>query len=203
MVRLFFAQLLGIILLSLYFTSEAQDTILLVNGKMLEKNILEINDEYISVKRKKTSIRRIQTASVFSVKYNDGKEKILYKMDLNSGFTLSTNDMQSFVFGEKWGRQNYKAPWATVFGFIAGAAGGYYQFWGAPVPVVASIAIGATGPKRKYFDEMPSKCQNNNYFKNGFKDYARKKKTANAIKGGLVGFLTTTIISSVLSNKDW
>lgn len=204
-------QILSIILIISTQNLKAQDAVLLINGKLLENKVLDIGNDVITIEKpkkvllfntKKTTVKKLSTVSVFSV-YSNNIEKIIYKTDIDAGFTLNASDMQAFVYGEKWGRNNFNAPWATIFGFVAGAAGGYYQFWGAPVPVLASIAIGSTGPKNKHFNKMPIEYKDSRYFANGFKDYARKKKTINAIKGGFIGFFTSTIITSYLSNQDW
>jgi len=200
------------LMLGLFIASlNAQDAVLLINGKLLERKITDVNDNFITFEKNKkrlfsskikTSLIKVETSSVFSVKYSSGMETVLYKPNPDAGFTLQEQEMQAFVYGEKWGRENFRAPWSTVMGFVAGAAGGYYQFYGVPVPVVASVVIGLNKPKASYYKRMPQGYAENPYFAAGFKDYGRKKKTANAIKGGLAGFLTMTLLNTYLSNQD-
>jgi len=202
-----------IIVLFLSFKVFAQDEILLINGKLLKHKVLYADNQFVSIEKPNkflflktdgTKVKKMPATSVFSIKYNNfDNETIMYKADSVSGLILNIDNMHSFVYGEKWGRENFKAPWASVFGFIAGAAGGYYQFWGVPVPVVASIVIGIIPPKSKYINSFPVKYTGDHYFKAGFNDFVKKKKTGNAIIGGFAGFLTMTVITSYLSNQNW
>ncbi|HRS53420.1 MAG TPA: hypothetical protein P5250_01785 [Bacteroidales bacterium] len=201
-----------IILIPTHLTSFCQDKILLINGKILTTNkIYNIDNKSIAFKKNKKSlfakdtIKKIPTYSVFSIKYSSEEEKIIYQTDSTKGFILNTADMRAFIYGEQYARIKIKANTATIIGFISGAIGGYYQFWGTPLPVVTSLLIGIRSPK------CPKTCNscdfedylNNKYFIAGYQDYGSKKKISNSVKGGIVGFLTTSLIISYISNHNW
>ena len=191
------------LLISLFACSvlvNAQGKINLLNGKIFEFDSIgkTANNKfnYVSHGTKKPS--SIKASRIFSINYSSGKEEVVYVPD-TSNFDLTIPQMKSYVSGEQYSRQHYKAPWVTVGGILAGGCGGYFGlFYGPIVPAIYGTVVTTFTPnlnKAPYNDV----AFDNEYYAYGFDTTCRKKKLKNALLGGGIGFaisVTTFIILS-------
>jgi len=103
----------------------AQDSILLMNGQIIQARVLgqstlEVRYQEFG-KNGKVKERTEPTESVFSVTDSLGRERIWYFYDTIFGNTLPVDRMRWFLKGEQDGRAGYKPFWPVLGGFVFGA----------------------------------------------------------------------------------
>lgn len=117
--------LLSLLLALLAHLGAAQDSILLMNGtvinaKVLGQSTLEVRYTEFG-KRGQARERQEPTSDVFSVTDSLGRERIWYFYDTIFGNDLTVEQMRWFIKGEQDARDGHKPTWYTVGGFLFGA----------------------------------------------------------------------------------
>ena len=171
------------------FESFSQDTLLLLNGKVLNGKIFAMDDETIyfnTFGKKKLNV--IDRDEIFSVKRKNGFNLMYYKQDTAIGNDFTVGQMRKYILGEQQAMKFYKSPLSTTGGIVSGIAGiVFLDFWGLPVPALYTIIVSSKKPKIKKKYLINTDLINNQYFVNGYQSYAKHKKAKNAIKGGIIG----------------
>jgi hypothetical protein len=192
--------------LSLY----AQDSIVLYSGKsILAKVRDEKSQTFISYqfhKGNKIKTKYLYKENIFAIYYHDSVSDMLYVPQLNDESPFTVEQMQSFVGGENLARYRYHPRWATICGTATGLAVIPLGIYGFLVPT-AYVSIFASTPvkplKKKYF---PAEKVNDEFYKDGFKQEAKRKKLFNSVIGGVSGAViigTTLGIITALDYKTW
>jgi hypothetical protein len=188
----------------------AQDSIVLYNGKsILGKVRNDKNQTFISytfLKGNKQKTKFLYKEHIFAIYYRDSISDVLYVPDVSDEVPFSVDEMQRYVSGSNLARYNYHPRWATICGTASGLGGIYLGFFGMLIPtayvaVTSSLPVSTT--KKKYF---PPEKVNDEIFKDGFKQEAKRKKLVNSVIGGASGFLilgTTLGILTSLDYKTW
>lgn len=206
----------------------SQDTILFMDGKIKTGKIDFVNTDYIEfskIKKNKIKTKFIDLQDVFSYKkLNAINEVIVYKQDTLSGNMLTVSQMKNYIQGMIDAQKEYKSPYSTITGFVAGSVGGVFGFWGTILPTSYIIINGSVNPKINIknsnleFDEnilaqnsdngmklnIPvNNIQSNQnddlkYYELGYKVKAKDKRTKNTIKGAFVGFVSLVATSYLL-----
>lgn len=196
-----------VFLIILAKNSYSQDTIILINGKSEVGSIKEVNQNhklifYEVAGKKGPKYKVVEFSEVYMINYQFGTKLNIYKQDSSKGYNLSFYEVGKFIEGEQFAMKNYKAPWVTVGGAVAGA---FIPALGGPLLYGLGASIGYIGAfafikpsKKKYEDKNPDLFKDK-AFKNGFVTQARKKRIMNSIYGTVIGFGATAITIGVIS----
>lgn len=195
------------ILLLIIFSSEmrAQDTINLLNGKQIfAKSIYEEPNssllKYDISFHGKDKQKVIDLLNIYSVNYTNNTEKIFYRQDSAIGFDLSVQQMNFYILGERDAIKNYKAPWITAGGFVAGILAAHYlQFYSLITPAVYAAAFGLFTPKLHSSPNLNYSTTSNYNYLEGYRYTATRKKVKNALLGSIVGIAAYAIISYAIN----
>ncbi|MFH2096602.1 MAG: hypothetical protein ABIJ16_12910 [Bacteroidota bacterium] len=200
----------------------AQDTILLLNGRIWNGKISRVTADKIFVdcpNRIAFKTKRIFREDIFSLTHKD-KTIVYYRKDEDAGYSLSQEQMSFYIKGVTDARRDFHAPLATLGGFASGLTGGCFGFWGAFIPTSFVFACGIKKPELAYNYTMPgvpgeflaqsnnggmifngsiTEAGTNEYFfscyKEGFEATAKEKKIKNSIKGTVAGFVGCVVLS--------
>jgi Zn ribbon nucleic-acid-binding protein len=211
--------LIAFILVSASSMLYPQDSLLLLNGKMLNGKITAINDTGVVIKGYGlfNKHKYVYKDELFSVK-NGLTETIVYIPDSFGKESFSVEQMRWFIKGQQEARKNYHAPLATAGGFLAGSTGALLGFWGmTTVPASYVFLAGIKTPECKLIEETyeiaprlasqsggysfeKSKmkvryCDNipdeklKECYEYGYESAAKDKKIKNAVKGTVAGIV--------------
>jgi hypothetical protein len=178
----------------------AQDTILLTTGKkIVDIEVMEITDDYVLYqkwKKDKIKERIIERSEVYSIHNKDGSNMVLYKKDSLEGFMPNADQMESYVKGEVQSRRFYKNKSVTYGGVVVGVGTSLLgfkvgHFYTIVAPAAYSAIVAAWEPNLDRFEDITATQQKNNYFMEGYRDYARMKKVKNAALSSHISFLAT------------
>ncbi|MDC3336836.1 hypothetical protein OAW23_03120 [Flavobacteriales bacterium] len=200
--------LVGIIVVLFSGNSIAQrNTLLLVNGKVLDGKVKHNDGEFIKFEYQKKDnlfIKEIDVLRVYSFSIND-QETIVYKKDTAVGNVFSQDEMRMYIYGESDSEKSIKS-WPY---FVSGAAFSFGMsvfdtystrendkgfFKADPsmlhfaVPFVVPIVCGKIKPKIKAKHVSDDLFLVNEQYIMGYQKDARYKR----IMGGLFGSLTGT-----------
>jgi len=203
-----------LLLLLTYILSNAQQSDLwLINGKKVTISNYKIDTSdfynkkilYTTIKGK-TKSKYID--DVFSIVNENKKETVFYKRDDSIGYTLTQNQMRSYLYGLHDMHNIHISPLITLGGFASGMIATFipmpqiYMFYlpvGILVPLAYVSVINYTPPSEiKLKNRLPEKA-NDDFYILGYQDGLRKKRIRNSLIGAGVGilagfFITTTII---------
>tara|TARA_R110002050_G_scaffold149463_1_gene276119 strand:- start:172344 stop:172955 length:612 start_codon:yes stop_codon:yes gene_type:complete len=171
----------------------AQDTITLLDGKVLEVEVVNSDSTAVTYnlkKRNKTIQKTISSELIFMIQYAQQKTDTIYFLSENNDHYLSVHEMQLFIYGEQDAKKYYKPTLTTVFGVAFGATFGYILrdgFYVASVPLVYTVAAGVSTVKVKFNDERNTQIMSHPAYQEGYIKVARSKKAFNALGSSLVG----------------
>jgi hypothetical protein len=197
--------LLVFIIPVLVSTVQSQDTINLLNGKQIAPKTL-YNDEnkaYIRCdlqKRNHVKLKVIDLLDVYSIKYTNKPELVVYKRDSMNGNNLTPEEMRLYVKGERTAEKIYKAPFVTAAGVVVGFVPTIYilNFYGLISPALYGITMGVITPKAKIAPgDDPMLLTEKNYV-DGYKMAATRKKVKNAVGGAIAGVLAAALTAYTL-----
>jgi len=170
-------------------------------GKIVEFNKSKTVLRFQIQKKRRIKTMDLQVADVFAITYKDSVSRILYAPLLTDEEPLTVDQMQSFVAGENLARYRYHAPWASAIGAFTGVGLLNIGMWGVAIPAayVGVVAAMPTLPKaKKYF---PTEKLNDEYYVEGFKYVARRKKLRNAAIGSAASLVVCGTIAAIWSFK--
>ena len=164
----------------------SQDTLTLINGKMYPIKSYTFSDSatVISTVLQNGKQKEFEKDELLLVKKSDGSEIELYTPQAGE-MQFTYPQMKNYVAGEWYAKLHHKPIVGMVGGFALGCASPFLiQRNTFPVPVfVFSLGYSWWLPKNNHvtFD--------NEYYKMGFKDAARKKRLVHSLLGGMSGLL--------------
>ncbi len=187
---------------------KGQDVIWLMNGRIQEGKVLNINESVVNYeysKNNKTYIKELDTYRTFSILYGDGHTEILYTQDSAMGNDFSVAEMKYFILGEQDAYKYFKSPGSTLLGFTLAATGGVFVAESFLVLLVPFLSTGLHTIPGIHIRK--SKVSNPDYLKEityvqGYKRVAKNKRIQNAIKGSLIGVLAGIATYHVLNNNN-
>jgi hypothetical protein len=193
-------------------TTFSMDTLWYLNGDSELISDYQFIEEglILNYKNKKGKHRDVETFYLFSINKSDGSREILYKPNMGEeGDTLTLSEMESFVIGGFYGSTKYKAPWATAEGFVVGAASpfvvalaGLNPFFSIIIPAANTTVVGITKPCEKKIKTKYPELSKDQLFIEGYKEAAKRKRTKNSIKGGVVGLVVgIASVFIIMSNQ--
>ncbi len=173
----------------------SQDKILLISGKTIEGKVLSVATDSIRYEYpfngKKTHVAYVETFRVFSITFNNGNEKVLYKYDSLTVNDRTEQELRNFIAGEQDALRGYKPAFAGVLGFgISGALAFIINgsFFVILAPVATYIALSflyRTSIDRSSVRD--AKLLSNPDYIEGYKRIAKSKKNRNALWGSFLG----------------
>jgi hypothetical protein len=183
----------------------SQDTINLMNGRQIAAKSV-YNDTASTLLKYEINARNnvkqlsVDKIEIYSIRYADHSEKIMYRQDTAIGYKLSAAEMRYYILGERDAIKYYKSSWITYSGVPVGFFPTIYylNFWGAwSIPLYTTI-IGVINPKIKISKVSNPDLTHNINFNDGYRAAATKKRVKNALMGSIVGFASAAIISWTL-----
>jgi hypothetical protein len=169
-------------------TCDAQGTIVFLNGKERRFEAAEIKGEYLhySVEGDTMDFKKIvDRYNVFSLKYDNGTEDVLYQPDTAYGEDPSVEEVRDFIKGEQYAMKRYKKPMNFISGVGVGLASSAAGFYGIPIPLAYSTVLGRFNPHVPANEDGSVQSES---FKMGYQKKARNMKIKNSLLGGAVGF---------------
>ena len=185
--------------------SQAQNTLILVNGKKIAIGEYKYGDAYLTYKSQKGKLKSTYLDDVFAVKEQNGKEKVFYIPDSTEANAFTVNQMRDFVNGTYDARTNYKTPWITSVGLIVGGgsagltAAGMSSLLVPVLPSFYSACIGLIKVKKEKLN-LPAKFKNNEYYMEGYVQRVNHKRINHAILGSGAG-IALGIVAVILFAK--
>ncbi|MEK6614493.1 MAG: hypothetical protein AABZ32_00045 [Bacteroidota bacterium] len=100
------------------------DTIFFLNGEV--KSVKVVDTVYHLIRflpekrKKKPHVMDVEKDRVFSLKFSDGQEHIMYFHDSTIGNIFTVLEAKMFMLGEQEATKNFKGRWSYFTGFVAG-----------------------------------------------------------------------------------
>jgi hypothetical protein len=191
------------------FCTFAQDTLLLMNGRLMGCRILAdtgtVFEFELTKANGKVKQQELHKNDVFSVKKAGQPEVILYAQDELFGDIYSVDEMRFYLAGENDARENYSA-WPTFAVGFAVCAGisvwggdGYITAVGPPI----LYTLLQLAPKIKIREKTMSRPEYkyNDIYADGYEPPARSRKLFRAMGGSFAGSATGVALWLLLINK--
>lgn len=171
------------------------DTLFFLNGEIRAVKVVDTIAHlvrFLPEKRKgKPRVGDVEKSRIFSVKFSDGSERILYFHDSAVGNVFSVLEAKMFMLGEREADKNYKNKWPFLIGFSVSIIS----------PLVLSNAVllspvpAAVTPLHTLLPVIKvntKKIINKNYLQYdtylmGYEKVARKKNFLHSILGAGIG----------------
>ena len=100
------------------------DTLFFLNGEIRAVKIVDTVGyvvRFLPAKRqRKPKVQDVEQSKIFSLKFCNGKESIIYFQDSAFGNYLSVLEAKMFMLGEQEAEKNYRNKWPVIIGFTAG-----------------------------------------------------------------------------------
>ena len=182
------------------------DTLFFLNGEVRAIKVVDTVYHLIRFlpekKTKRPHIQEVEKDRIFSLKFANGKEKIIYSHDTTLGNVFSVMEAKMFMLGEQEADRSYKNKWPALIGFAVGAAS----------PLVLSNAVvlspipAAVTPLHVLIPIIKintKEIQNKNYLQYdtylmGYEKVARKKNFIHSIFGAGAGLATGFALWAIL-----
>jgi hypothetical protein len=180
----------------------AQGTIIFLNGKEKRFEAAEIKGEYLhySVEGDTMDFKKVvDRYNVFSLKYDNGTEDVLYKPDTTYGEDPSVEEVRDYIKGEQYAMKRYRKPMNFISGVGVGLASSAAGFYGIPIPLAYSTVLGRFDPKVPANEDGSIQSES---FKMGYQKKARNMKIKNSLLGGAVGFAVGITALVVIFSND-
>lgn len=181
----------------------SQQSLMLNSGKRIYiSDIKPDTSEIVFYKNLKGKVKWIEMEEVFSWTREDSVEVIFYKPACED-VCFRIDQMRDYLHGRADGLER-KTPYATVGGFVLGAASGVLlpaaglTIISPLVPTANTLIIGAFNPKPPKNGIKEEYAQNSHY-KEGYSSSIRKKRIVNSIIGGGAGLISGIIAVQFLA----
>ena len=124
------------------FYANCQDTLRLMNGKVLDVSIETVFDTIISVKVKgsrKSGFQQRTADEIFSFLKKDQKEALVHSYNEAIGNFYQVNEMRQFILGEQHADSYHRTAITKVSSHDVGAVAGYFVADGGGTVAVRPI----------------------------------------------------------------
>lgn len=171
------------------------DTLFFLNGEIRAVKIVDTVYHLIRFlpekRKKKPRVLDVEKDRVFSLKFSNGQERIIYFHDSAIGNVFTVLEAKMFMLGEREADLNYRNKWPFIIGFLAGA--------GSPIAFSNAVALSPIAPAVTPLHTLipmirvnTEKIGNKSYLQYdtylmGYEKVARKKNFMHAILGAGVG----------------
>lgn len=171
------------------------DTILLLNSQKVYAKVIDttknlVTYQYIGKKEKQFE-SAIEAERVFSIKYANGKESLLYSPDTSNEDEFSVEDMRYFIKGQQDALEHYKTKKSFYTGVGMGLVGAYvatpFIILSPVIPGAYSFVNGSRWMKiKKMKGATPDDLTKDTYLM-GYTKIVRNKRIQSSLKGSAIG----------------
>lgn len=134
----------------------AQDTLVLITGKIIPVKSVDLSDYTITYRTLDgTKLKNIDPARIFSIKYANGAERVIFQTDSLDPIDFSEDEMRRFIKGEQDARQFYRNNTVRYTSILVGGISSLGAIYGLPGPLLYATVVGGYSPnlkKRLSFD---------------------------------------------------
>jgi len=197
---------LFVLLSSIHTISLAQDSLKLLNGKVIDVSIQEVNEEYISfveTYKGKANFRQRQLNTVFSYQELNKPEVIVYEYNPDIGNFYQVDEMRYFILGEQHADAAYSSALLNTISIATGATAGYFLAQGdlafVAFPLVYSSILIIPGTKVKKRPYNANYMDSDAYLA-GYKRVARSKKFFNCLTFSGISMLASFGVFKLVEN---
>jgi hypothetical protein len=196
--------LLIILLLLFSFYLKSQDTLLLLSGKRFHGTALDTTGLKINFNidrpGKSSKQKSFYRDQVFSITNENGDESIYYFPDMFFVNEYTIENMRFEIFGKIDARNGYKTKWVYPVGITAGFLAGFFSKGSALSAIIPVAYIGVV--QIPFVKVQPKSISNpgfigNEFYKSGYNQKARMKRTRDAIISGFAGLIAGIVIYDV------
>ncbi|NNC86073.1 MAG: hypothetical protein HKN75_08320 [Bacteroidia bacterium] len=181
--------------------AHAQNTVNLLNGKIIEVKQFEINGEkitFIKTDDEKDKTKKISKYKIFSIVDSLGAENVVYTRNASVLGEMNVDEMRHFMLGEQFALKHYDKDLNKYVGLATGLTGGVIGFYGLFVPPVYAIVNERVAPPIKYPKdvELPD-AADHDYFLYGYNKRAANMKMRDTFVFGGIGLavgITTFVL---------
>lgn len=168
---------------------QAQNKILLLNGKEIDAESYTVGELFVTYRKsgdKRSGTRAVDYFDVFSITRNGGEEQVLYKpIDT---LDLSIEEARLYIKGEQAAHQYFHCPGVNISSAVVGAGSSILSFYSLPVPMLYSVVMGRFNPKHYDLpDDFDKGMASNEAFRLGYEKAARNLKIQRSLKWGYIG----------------
>jgi hypothetical protein len=204
--KIVFGFLFALLLNAPLFAQETQQqggNLLLVNGKIIPFKLIESNgyDLVYRTPDPKNKLKKIDPERVFSIKYIDGSERVIFQRDTLDPLEFTEDEMRLFIKGEQDADRLYHNNLNKVGAFTAGVVSSYFGFYGVIGPPLYATFFGAFTPKVEKIKGVDTELIKIPEYREGFEKKARDRKIRNMLISGFIGFAAGAITISVVTNN--
>mgnify|MGYP007080212765 CR=1 FL=1 len=100
------------------------DTLYFLNGEVKAVKIVDTVAYLVRFlpekKQKRPRVKDIEKSKLFSLKFSNGQERIMYFQDSTYGNIFSVLEAKMFMLGEQEAEKNYRNKWPVIIGFVVG-----------------------------------------------------------------------------------
>lgn len=173
------------------------DSILFLNGEVNAARIIDTVNNLVRFipqkKKRRIKLQEVEVAKVFSLKYNNGEERILYFHDSAIGNVFTVLEAKMFILGEQEADRNYKNKWPFIIGFTTGLV--------SPLALSNAVALSPIAPAIAplhthipYIHINTKQIKDKNYLQYdsylmGYERSARKKNFVHSLIGAGIGLV--------------
>ncbi len=158
----------------------------------------------VTVRKDKVFNVRTRSIAPFSP-YDDSlkiteKEHVIYYQDtLDQRFELTEYEMRCWSMGRRSARKHFQSPLSTLGGAFTGFGGGMLNLFVAPIPATIFTAVnGAIRPKVGKIGKEDIPYLNEEFFIEGYRMQAGKKKLFNSLFGAIPALIGGIMINYFL-----
>lgn len=168
------------------FNANAQNKILLINGKTIETEHFSLGDDIVSYRKSsKKSLASVDRYDVFSITDTSGLENVIYKPADSLDYTVE--EARVYIQGEQIAMKYYNRPSTAWTSAAVGAGSSILLFYSLPIPMVYSVILGRFNPKVKGVPaEIPAEVVQSQPFVAGYQRSARNLKIQRSLKWGYI-----------------
>ena len=187
--KLFIALILSVFSVS-GFSQKAQDTIFLMNGIVIAKQVIDTTFSTVTITNPKKHGQKIhyEMDQLYMVKFANGYKRYYYVQDPSIYNEFTRDEMWLFMKGESDARKGFKARGALItsifIGFAAGATGTFF----APIAPYGFMALsGITKIRIRHATVSNPKYIEEDAYILGYERVARQKRKTRSLIGGTIG----------------
>ena len=171
------------------------DSLFFLNGEMRAVKVVDTIYNVIRFlpekRKKKIKVMDVAKDRVFSIKFSNGQERLMYFYDTTIGNVFTVLEAKMFMLGEREAEQHYRNKWPFIIGFLVGVS--------SPIALSNAVALSpiptALIPlhtKIPVIRVNTKKIENKNYLQYetyvmGYEKVARKKNFMHSILGAGIG----------------
>ena len=168
---------------------QAQEKMLLLNGRTIDIKRHTLNDDYIFYYKSndlRTKARLTEKIDVFSIQKVDGTEEMIFQDDSANG--LSIEQVRNYIRGEQAAMRFYKSQTHIGESAILGVASSVLIFYSFPIPMLNAVILGRFSPKKMMIPEgYDAPYSGTEEYLMGYQKKSRNLKIQQSIKWGYIG----------------